>query len=87
MGQAKRLNTRAAAQHVGMSPSFLEKARTYGGGPLFLKLGKKVVYEITALDAWLAARRMDRTPSTGSRCRASGRRLRNDTPASQRVAA
>jgi hypothetical protein len=41
-----------AAEHLGVSKSFLDKARIYGGGPDFMKFGKSVVYSTDALDAW-----------------------------------
>ena len=50
------LDTLAAAAHVGLSKSTLEKLRVFGGGPKYLKLGKAVRYRIEDLDAWLAAR-------------------------------
>ncbi|MBF0612981.1 MAG: helix-turn-helix domain-containing protein [Magnetococcales bacterium] len=45
--------TIAAAQYVGCSRSKLEKLRLYGDGPLFIKIGRTVVYRRQDLDAWL----------------------------------
>ena len=45
-----------AARCVGLAVSTLSKLRCWGGGPEFLKLGRKVVYRRAALDEWLAAR-------------------------------
>lgn len=48
-----------AAVYVGMSVSFLQKARCIGAtggrtpGPKFKKIGKRIVYDIADLDAWL----------------------------------
>jgi predicted DNA-binding transcriptional regulator AlpA len=53
----KRLDTRQAADHVGLSKSTLDKMRVYGGGPPFSKLGRRVVYDSGDLDAWLDANR------------------------------
>lgn len=50
------LPVEAAATHVGLSVSTLNKLRVFGGGPVFLKLGRRVAYRIEDLDAWLAAR-------------------------------
>ena len=50
------LPTEQAAEYLGLSPKTLETLRTRGGGPPFLKLGRRVVYRKTDLDNWLAAR-------------------------------
>ena len=46
------LDTEAAAREVGLSPRTLEKMRCYGGGPVFEKLGRRVVYDLADLHAW-----------------------------------
>ena len=56
-----KLNTEAAARYVGVSRAFLDKLRMTGGGPPFLKIGRKVTYERQSLDTWLDSRRMDKT--------------------------
>ena len=48
------LKTPAAAAHLGLAPTTLEKHRCYGTGPAFHKLGGRVVYSVEALDAWVA---------------------------------
>jgi len=50
------LPTEHAAAYLGLSPKTLETLRTRGGGPPFLKLGRRVVYRKADLDTWLAAR-------------------------------
>lgn len=52
----KRMCTKEAATYVGLHYSTLAKMRMTGDGPTFLKLGRKVVYEQTALDQWMAER-------------------------------
>lgn len=52
----RRLRTPAAAAHVGLSPSTLEKYRLTGGGPRYAKLGKICTYATDDLDAWVAER-------------------------------
>ncbi len=49
----KVLCTIAAAEYVGCSPRTLEKNRCYGGGPKYAKLGRRVVYRVADLDAWI----------------------------------
>lgn len=48
------LRTPEAAKLLGLSPRTLEKHRTYGTGPQYLKLGGRVVYRINDLHAWAA---------------------------------
>jgi predicted DNA-binding transcriptional regulator AlpA len=55
--QAKYLTTKEAADRVRLSESALEKKRVNGTGPIFVKLGRAVRYEIAALDEWVAAGR------------------------------
>jgi hypothetical protein len=42
-----------AARFQGLSCSSLEKHRTYGTGPRYSKLGGRVVYAVTDLQAWV----------------------------------
>jgi hypothetical protein len=49
------LNTAAAAARVGVSPSFLAKARMRGDGPRYRKLGRAVRYAPVDLDHWQLA--------------------------------
>jgi len=41
-----------AARYLGMSESFLAKSRCYGSGPRYCKLGRRVAYRKSDLDAW-----------------------------------
>lgn len=60
-GQSQTLNTHEAAAYVGLSYSTLTKLRLTGGGPPFIKLGARVVYRISDLDAWLESRKQTST--------------------------
>jgi predicted DNA-binding transcriptional regulator AlpA len=55
--QRKMLNAPAAAAYCGSSASTFAKLRLYGGGPVFVKLGRRVVYDPADLDRWLAEHR------------------------------
>jgi predicted DNA-binding transcriptional regulator AlpA len=46
------IRVREAAEYLGLSKSFLDKARIYGGGPVFMKFGKAVAYSTDELDRW-----------------------------------
>lgn len=49
-------DTARTSEYLGLSMSTLEKARVYGTGPKFLRLGRAIRYRRCDLDAWLAAR-------------------------------
>ena len=49
------LDTHLAAQRLGLARATLAKLRVKGGGPPFVKLGAKVLYEMGDLEAWIAA--------------------------------
>jgi predicted DNA-binding transcriptional regulator AlpA len=51
----QRLRVAAASEYTGLSQSTLNKLRVFGGGPQYLKLGRSVIYDTRALDAWLAS--------------------------------
>ena len=51
------LNTNQAAEKLGISPRTLEKLRVVGGGPVFMKLGRRVLYDPKDLHDWSQARR------------------------------
>lgn len=58
--------TARAAERLGVSSSFLCKLRCTGGGPPFIKVGRRVLYSERDLETWAASRR--RT-STSCECR------------------
>jgi excisionase family DNA binding protein len=50
------LDVTEAATYLRCSPSYLNKLRHTGGGPLFVKLGTKVLYRRTDLDRYIDKR-------------------------------
>lgn len=63
---ARKLRASEAAAYVGLAPSTLAKMRIRGDGPEFSKAGTKiVVYDITALEGWLAGGRRRSTSDRG----------------------
>jgi predicted DNA-binding transcriptional regulator AlpA len=48
------LRTPDAARFLGISNRTLEKHRTYGTGPVYRKIGGRVVYAVEDLQAWSA---------------------------------
>ena len=61
----ERLNVAGAAGYVGVSQSYMNKLRGTGGGPVFIKVGKRVVYAVSDLDRWLATLRRESTSDEG----------------------
>ena len=51
------LKTSEAAAYCGSSASTFEKLRVHGGGPSYVKLGRRVVYDRAELDIWMDAHR------------------------------
>lgn len=49
------LRTQEAARFLGISLRTLEKHRTYGTGPIYRKIGGRVLYTLHDLEAWSAA--------------------------------
>jgi predicted DNA-binding transcriptional regulator AlpA len=55
------LNAEQVAQRLGLSISTLAKMRLYGTGPAYSKLGRRVVYRLEDLEAWITANRYQST--------------------------
>jgi hypothetical protein len=51
----------AAAIYTGLAAQTLAKLRCHGGGPPYIKAGRRVVYRVDDLDAWMNARRRANT--------------------------
>jgi excisionase family DNA binding protein len=62
----KYLSVEEAARYCRVSASTFNKLRLYGGGAPFLKIGRRVLYDLADLDAWLAAQRRRSTSDTGA---------------------
>jgi len=58
---SQRLTTLEAAKYAGVSASLLNKLRCRGGGPPFLKLCDRVLYDRADLDAWIYSHRRTST--------------------------
>jgi hypothetical protein len=61
-GYPLHLDTRQAAEILGMSSSWLVQLRRKGGGPVFRKFGRKVKYYVLDLVEWL-----DNRPQLGKK--------------------
>ncbi|MGC9964821.1 MAG: helix-turn-helix domain-containing protein [Syntrophobacteraceae bacterium] len=56
------LTTKQASELLSISPSWLEHARLRGEGPQHVKVGGKVLYRPTALEAWVSRLEEDQAP-------------------------
>lgn len=59
--QSPYMYTEAAAQFLGMGRRNLERLRVTGGGPKFVKIGRKCAYRREALEAWVESREFGST--------------------------
>lgn len=58
------LSTPSAADYCGLGASTFEKLRVTGGGPAYIKLGRRVVYHRNDLEAWLEGKRRQSTSAS-----------------------
>jgi len=81
---ARYVRTHEAARLLGISARTLEKYRCHGSGPTFRKLGGRVVYAVSDLEAWAdhAACRSTSDPQYDE-ARAAGRFDANRRPNTQ----
>jgi hypothetical protein len=55
------LDVQAAERLIGLRAATLAKMRCMGGGPAFVKAGRRVLYRRSDIMAWLTARRVNNT--------------------------
>jgi predicted DNA-binding transcriptional regulator AlpA len=60
------LNVPEAAEYLRMKPQSLAKMRWEGTSPPFIKLGRRVLYDLAEIDRWLDQRRRRSTSDPGS---------------------
>jgi hypothetical protein len=74
------LTPQEAAADRRVSKSYLDKLRVYGGGPKFLRFGRKILYPKTELDLWASERLFGSTSEyrdEGNPCRGKSERMSN----------
>ena len=59
----QRLSTTEAAKHLGIAKSTMDKMRSEGRGPRYLKLGGRVFYMVNDLDSYLESKMVETTDS------------------------
>ena len=63
----KVVTAEVAARIVGLSASTLAKLRLNGNGPVYCKLGRRVVYRPADLEQWLQSRTVRDTSDADAR--------------------
>ena len=63
------VRTPEAAQLLDLSPRTLEKHRCEGTGPIYRKLGGRVVYSVTDLEAWVESAARPSTSQQATKAR------------------
>ena len=64
--RARRLlDVEQTADYLRLSPSTLNRLRTTGEGPPFIKVRRRVLYDVEALDTWLTKRVRRHTGESG----------------------
>lgn len=58
--------TEQVAQGLQMSPRTLEKMRTTGGGPRYAKLGRRTLYDVRDVMAWVEGQKRANTAGQGN---------------------
>lgn len=69
------LDVQEASNYTKTPISTLNKLRLFGGGPLFIKKGRRVQYDTRDLDAWIESLKRTSTADLGPA--APGRRRRS----------
>lgn len=65
INSARKIPVAEAATYLGVSKSCLDKHRVHGGGPAYLKIGRRVVYDLNDLEEFAAGRRLRNTSDVG----------------------
>lgn len=66
-GSAKYLDQNGASAYTGIKPRTLESFRLRGGGPVYFKVGRRVMYSLEELDKWMYSLRRKNTSDPGNR--------------------
>lgn len=61
MTDKEYFSPKKAADKYDLSESWLAKLRTYGGGPSYIKCGRRVLYNGRVFEDWLESRRRNST--------------------------
>jgi predicted DNA-binding transcriptional regulator AlpA len=57
----RKISVQEAAAYLGISKSFLDKTRLNGTGPVYLKIGRRVAYDLGDLEIWVTGQKRRHT--------------------------
>jgi hypothetical protein len=57
----RKVSVQEAAVYLGISKSFLDKTRLNGTGPVYLKIGRRVAYDLGDLEIWATVQKRRHT--------------------------
>lgn len=57
-------NARTIAERYGLSASWLAKLGVYGGGPSYIRVGRRILYDTKTFEQWLETHRRANTSET-----------------------
>ena len=57
----RKISVGEAATYLGISKSFLDKKRLDGSGPIYMKIGRRVTYDLSDLEIWVAGQKRRHT--------------------------
>jgi predicted DNA-binding transcriptional regulator AlpA len=57
----RKISVREAAAYLGISKSFLDKKRLDGTGPIYVKIGRSVAYDLGDLEIWVVGQKRRHT--------------------------
>ena len=61
MEKEEYFNTKEVAKYMKISPRTIERWRTEGQGPEYHKVGRKVIYNVSDINAYLASNKYSHT--------------------------
>ena len=61
-----------AAHLAKVSAKYLRKLRCVGGGPVYVKAGRRVVYDMADIQAWMQSQKVRSTSDHASRLAVAG---------------
>jgi predicted DNA-binding transcriptional regulator AlpA len=63
---SRKLSVREAASFYNVSKGWLDKRRVTGDGPRYIKIGRRVLYDVHDLEAWALSKRRQNTSESAS---------------------
>jgi hypothetical protein len=62
---SRKLSVQEAARYYNVSKGWLDKRRVTGDGPRYMKIGRRVLYDVRDLEEWALSKRRQNTSELG----------------------